>query len=43
MIGEAGLMPSAKKEKKAKGAVVDEGYEVTLIKHFSDFWYDGAF
>ena len=34
---------SAKKEKKAKGAVIDEGYEVTLIKHFSDFWYDGAF
>ena len=25
---------SAKKEKKSKGAVVDEGYEVTLIKHY---------
>lgn len=31
------------KSKKAKGAIVDEGWEVMITKHYQDFWFDGAF
>ena len=27
-----------KKEKKAKGEIIDEGYEVTATKVYNDFW-----
>ena len=31
------------KTKKAKGQIIDDGWEVTITKHYNDFWYDGAF
>lgn len=29
---------SKKKEKKSKGTVIDEAYEVTVTKKYSEFW-----
>lgn len=34
---------STYKEKKAKGEVVDAGYQVVVEKTFSGFWDGGAF
>ena len=40
---EISAYSSNAKEEKAKGQVVDCGYEVKVTKHFNNFWTDGAF